>query len=99
MMSTFATDDKIEEEVESRLDAIDESEYDDMLDECTPMIVIGVLEYSPSQVLKAVDEVAYELGFSEYVDSRREDIEAEVRAEYESQSDDDCAILFLFLND
>ena len=89
MMSTFATDDKIEEEVESRLDAIDESEYDDMLDECTPMIVIGVLEYSPSQVLKAVDEVAYELGFSEYVDSRREDIEAEVRAEYESQSDDD----------
>jgi hypothetical protein len=36
MMSTFATDDKIEEEVESRLDAIDESEYDDMLDECTP---------------------------------------------------------------
>jgi hypothetical protein len=89
MMSTFATDDKIEEEVESRLDAIDESEYDDMLDECTPMIVIGTLEYSPSQVLKAVDEVAYELGFSEYVDSRREDIEAEVRAEYESQSDDD----------
>ena len=54
MMSTFATDDKIEEEVESRLDAIDESEYDDMLDECTPMIVIGTLEYSPSQVLKAV---------------------------------------------
>tara|TARA_R110002012_G_scaffold69757_5_gene180297 strand:- start:1211 stop:1537 length:327 start_codon:yes stop_codon:yes gene_type:complete len=79
----------IEEQVEAKLELIEESEYDDMLDECTPMVQIGTLEYSPSQVLKAVDEVAYELGFGEYVDSRREDVEDEVRTELESQLDDD----------
>ena len=78
----------IDKEVEARLDLIEESEYDDMLDECTPMVQIGTLEYSPSQVLKAVDEVAYELGFGEYVDSRREDIEEEVRDEMEALLDD-----------
>ena len=78
----------IDKEVEARLDLIEESEYDDMLDECTPMVQIGTLEYSPSQVLKAVDEVAYELGFGEYVDSRREDIEEEVRDELEALLDD-----------
>lgn len=78
----------IDKEVEARLDLIEESEYDDMLDECTPMVQIGTLEYSPSQVLKAVDEVAYELGFGEYVDSRREDVEEEVRDELEALLDD-----------
>ncbi len=77
----------IDKEVEAELELIEESEYDDMLDECTPIVQIGTLEYSPSQVLKAVDEVAYELGFSEYVDSRREDVEDEVRTELESLLD------------
>lgn len=79
----------IDKEVEAKLELIEESEYDDMLDECTPMVQIGTLEYSPSQVLKAVDEVAYELGFGEYVDSRREEVESWVRTELESQLDDD----------
>ena len=79
---TFATDKKIDEEVESRLEAISESEYDDMIDGSYPMFTIGTLEYSPSQTFKAVDEIAYELGFGEYVDSRREDIKEEVREEY-----------------
>lgn len=78
----------IDKEVEARLDLIEESEYDDMLDECTPMVQIGTLEYSPSQVLKAVDEVAYEMGFGDYVDSRREDVEEEVRDELEALLDD-----------
>jgi len=79
----------IDKEVEARLDMIEESEYDDMLDDCYPTIYIGSLSYQPSQVLRAVDEVAYDMGFGEYVDSRREDVEDDVRTELESQLDDD----------
>ena len=42
--------------------------YDEMLDECNPMVKIGTLEYSPSWVLKNVDPTAYRIGFSEYID-------------------------------
>lgn len=41
--------------------------YDQMLDETNEQIVIGNLLYSPSDVLKAVDPIAYDIGFSEYV--------------------------------
>lgn len=43
--------------------------YDDFLDEVCDEIKIGNLSYSPSQVLKAVDPTAYEIGFDEYLDS------------------------------
>ena len=42
--------------------------YDEMLDETNQEIKIGSLTYSPSQVLKAVDPIAYDIGFSEYID-------------------------------
>ena len=41
--------------------------YDEMLDETNPEIVIGSLRYSPSQVLEAVDPIAYDIGFQEYL--------------------------------
>ena len=41
--------------------------YDQMLDETNEQIVIGNLLYSPSDVLKAVDPIAYDIGFSEYI--------------------------------
>jgi hypothetical protein len=44
------------------------NQYDDALD-CGDMIRIGSLEYLPSQVLRAVDPVAYNEGFADYVDS------------------------------
>ena len=43
-----------------------DDEYDDFLDEVNPDISIGSLTYSPSQVLKSVDPVAYRCGKSEY---------------------------------
>lgn len=41
--------------------------YDQMLDETNEQIVIGTLLYSPSDVLKAVDPIAYEQGFFDYL--------------------------------
>lgn len=42
--------------------------YDQMLDETNEQIVIGNLLYAPSDVLKAVDPIAYEQGFLDYLD-------------------------------
>jgi len=42
-------------------------QYDEMLDETNPQIVIGSLVYSPSDVLKSVDPIAYQVGFSDYL--------------------------------
>jgi hypothetical protein len=46
-----------------------EEEYDDLLDDIYEVIKFGTLEYPPSQVLKAVDPVAYRLGMIDYEDS------------------------------
>ncbi len=43
--------------------------YDDMLDDCAGDVAIGLLSYSASAVLKAVDPIAYRVGFSEYLDA------------------------------
>jgi hypothetical protein len=43
--------------------------YDEMLDECYPLVQIGTLSYSPSQVLKKVDPIAYQCGMSDWLDS------------------------------
>ena len=40
--------------------------YDEMLDDCNPMVKIGNLEYSPSRVLKEVDPIAYRCGMNDY---------------------------------
>jgi hypothetical protein len=42
--------------------------FNDALDECNSDITIGTLTYDPSQVLKAVDPVAYRIGLSEHAD-------------------------------
>lgn len=42
--------------------------YDQMLDELNDEIRIGSLRYTPSDVLKAVDPIAYEQGFYDYLD-------------------------------
>lgn len=43
-------------------------EYDNMLDELGT-VTIGSLEYSPSEVLKTVDPIAYRCGLGDYVDN------------------------------
>jgi hypothetical protein len=50
-----------------------EEEYDDLLDDIYEVIKIGTLEYSPSQVLKAVDPIAYRVGMNDYEDSIEEE--------------------------
>ena len=47
--------------------------FDDVLDDCNKDITIGMLSYSPSQVLKAVDPVAYRIALSEHADYLAED--------------------------
>lgn len=41
-------------------------EYDDMLDDCYPMVVIGNIELYPSRVLRECDPIAYNVGYSDY---------------------------------
>ena len=72
----------IEKEVEEQIDAIDEEEYNESLDDMGE-ISVGNLTFYPSDILKNCDPIAYDIGFTEYQDFRREDIEQEVREELE----------------
>jgi hypothetical protein len=56
-------------------DLDDKTNYDDFLNDCNPMIKIGSLEYTPSEVLKNVDEVAYDCGYNDYCSQEISDIE------------------------
>ena len=47
--------------------------YDEMLDECTPIVKVGMLEYLPSRVLKEVDPIAYRCDLSDWLSSLSED--------------------------
>jgi hypothetical protein len=49
--------------------------YDNMLDECYGVVEIAGYEYATSRAMKQVDEIAYNCGFSDWVDA--EDIEVE----------------------
>jgi hypothetical protein len=42
--------------------------YDQMLDEAGP-VVIGGIEFSPSAILREMDQIAYDTGFNDYMDS------------------------------
>jgi hypothetical protein len=46
-------------------EAMTEEQFDDLLDESNEPIRIGSLEYLPSQVLKAVDPIAYRVAFND----------------------------------
>ena len=49
-----------------------EDQFDELLDEQGD-IRIGTLTYSPSQVLKAVDPIAYRVGLSDFESFQEED--------------------------
>ena len=61
-METFEPDEKEAEDA-----------FDDMLDGCYEPFRIGYLEYSPSQVLREVDPIAYRCGVNDFVDSEPAD--------------------------
>lgn len=43
--------------------------YDEMINECYPMVRFGTLTYEPARVLKETDPTAYRGGFAEWTDS------------------------------
>ena len=51
----------------------EEEMFDEMLDECYPVVKIGELTFYPSQILKECDPIAYRIGVSEYEDMVDED--------------------------
>ena len=72
-------DDELDYEIHCAVeDDIDENSYDEMLDECYDVIKIGNITFLPSQVLKQCDEVAYNIGYSEYIDGIVEDYKYEL---------------------
>jgi hypothetical protein len=50
-----------------------EQQFDEMLDECYPVVKIGYMEFYPSQILKNCDPIAYQISVSEYEDSLEDD--------------------------
>ena len=46
--------------------------YDEMLDECYPMVSICGYDHYPSECLKEMDPIAYRCGFSDWVASEEE---------------------------
>ena len=50
-----------------------EDEYDEMLDECNDVVTVCGMTYSPSEVLKKVDPIAYRCGMADWADCERSD--------------------------
>jgi hypothetical protein len=50
-----------------------EQQFDELLDECYPVVKIGYAEFYPSQILKNCDPIAYQIGLSEFEDSLEEE--------------------------
>ena len=46
-----------------------EEMFDQMLDECYPVVKIGEMTFYPSQILKECDPIAYQVGVHELEDS------------------------------
>jgi len=43
--------------------------FDEYIDEVSPVVEIGNLKYTPSHVLKQIDETAYRCGFDDWLDA------------------------------
>jgi len=78
-------DDRIDEEVEKRLDDLSDESYDEWLDDIEGEISVGSLTFNASDIIKNCDEVAYRCGFGDYQESMRESIEDEVRDEFDDE--------------
>jgi hypothetical protein len=70
----YGTDWVIEHLIKTNCSPVEGDEmYEELLDECWPEVTIGCGTYSPSQILKNCDEVAFELGVKENLDNLAED--------------------------
>ncbi len=75
------------EEAEEAVHCYAEETFDDVIDMEEDVVVCG-LSYSPSIVLKRVDEVAYRCYLHDYADSLMYDIE-EIEADEENEDEED----------
>ena len=62
--------------------------YDDYLDEQGEINICG-LTYSPSEVLKEVDPIAYRCGYNDFCDSFYDEIEEEEEEEEEEEYEEE----------
>lgn len=70
--------DALRDDIAGLEDGSDYDSYDEILDDLNPEVKIGTLTYSPSQVLKNVDEIAYNCGYNDYINSIISDKESEI---------------------
>lgn len=61
-----------------------EDNFDDILDDCYNDVVIGSLHYAPSQVLKAVDPIAYSVSIDDEISFQLSDYQYEFESESEN---------------
>jgi hypothetical protein len=60
--------------LKTRLTPVDGEEmFEELLDECYPEVKVGCCTFSPSQVMKELDPVCFEIGVMENLDSLVED--------------------------
>lgn len=79
-------EDKINDEVEKRLEALTEEQFNEWLDESDEPYNMGTLTFYPSNILKKCDPIAYDMCFTDdYQESMRESIEQEVRDEFDDE--------------
>jgi len=70
----YGTEWIIDHLIETRLEPVDGEElFEELLDECYPEIQIGCCTFSPSQVMKELDPVAFRCGVSEELDNLASD--------------------------
>ncbi len=70
----YGTDWVVRHLLTTRLEAVDGEEmFEELLDECYPEVKIGNSVFSPSQVLKELDPIAFNIGVDENLQSLAED--------------------------
>ena len=49
-------------------------QYDEMLNECHPMVELCGMQYEPAYALKELDPIAYRVGFNDWLSFREEEV-------------------------
>ena len=75
-----------EEAADYIIENMDDSNYDEMLDECYEDVDICGYSYPASLALQRVDEIAYRCGRNDYYDSLRPDIVDELEGMDDGES-------------
>ena len=70
----YGTEWVIEHLITTRLTPVDGEEmYEELLDECYPEIKVGCSTFSPSEVIKELDPIAFRIGVGENLDDLAQD--------------------------